>query len=132
MEIPRNKKQIKEISLVPLINVVFLLLIFFLVAGTVEKFDIVQVDLPVADSGQALDEGHLLILMGKYDEIIIMDHLIDSGEVMDALKRELQYNKDRIITIKADQALPANKLIAMMDKVKSVGGKNISLITQTN
>ncbi len=130
IKIPRNQKRLKEISLVPLINVVFLLLIFFLVAGTVEKFDIVQVDLPLADSGQILDEGHLLIILGRYDEIIINDELIDKNGVNDALHRQLEHNPDRIITIKADAMLQANKLIAMMDKIKDAGGKNISLITQ--
>lgn len=132
MHIPRQKPPVKEISMVPLINVVFLLLIFFLVAGTVEKFDIVNVELPIADSGQALDEGHLLVLLGKYDEIIIADELIAASDSAEKLKQELLHNKDRIITIKADQALSAIKLIAMMDEIKAAGGKNISLITQTN
>lgn len=130
MNIPRSKARIKEISMVPLINVVFLLLIFFLVAGTVEKFDIVHVDLPMADSGQILDEGHLLILMGQYDEIIVNDDLVMPEDVSNSLNMQLKHNPERIITIKADAKLQANKLIAMMDKVKAAGGKNISLITQ--
>ena len=131
MNIPRSKPRIKEISMVPLINVVFLLLIFFLVAGTVEKFDIVQVGLPMADSGQILDEGHLLIILGRFDEIIVNDELVMRQDVSQALTKQLRHNPDRIITIKADSALQANKLIAMMDMIKAAGGKNISLITQT-
>ena len=46
-----KKKQVNQIGLIPLINVIFLLLIFFLVAGTVESIDTFEVDLPASNSG---------------------------------------------------------------------------------
>lgn len=125
-----SKKPIKEISMVPLINVVFLLLIFFMVAGTVEQFDIVPVDLPEADSGQLLDEGHIQILMGKYNEIVINDELIGKDETLATLQKELALNPNRILTIKADQTLPAKKMIQMMDVIKQAGGVNLSIVTE--
>ncbi|MBN66173.1 MAG: hypothetical protein CMM94_01210 [Rickettsiales bacterium] len=131
MDIERSKQPIKQISMVPLINVVFLLLIFFLVAGTVEKFDVVPIDLPVADSGQVLDEGHIVILLGRHNEIIINDELVATEDVRPVLEEQLSLNKNRIITVKADSELEAHKLIQMMDTIKLSGGKNLSLITQT-
>lgn len=131
MDFERQRKPIKEISLVPLINVVFLLLIFFLVAGTVEKFDIVPVELPEAISGQVLDEGHIQIVLGKRDEVLLNDDLLTLNEIPEQLALELKNNKERIITVKADANMQAERLIRLMDLIKAAGGRNLSLVTQS-
>ena len=131
MDFERQKKPLKEISMVPLINVVFLLLIFFLVAGTVEKFDIVPVELPEAISGQVLDEGHIQIVLGRHDELLINDELVTFAEMSEYLIEELEHNKERIITVKADASLQADRLIRLMDVIKAAGGRNLSLVTQS-
>lgn len=130
-KIGRTGQNRREISLVPLINVVFLLLIFFLVAGTIEKIDIVPVDPPLAESGKVLDEGHVVIVMGRYDEIIIDDNLVQMDDVGAIVRKELKDYPGKVITIKADSGIEAHKLIAVMDEVKIAGGQNVSLVTQS-
>jgi len=130
MEFERTKKPIKPISLVPMINVVFLLLIFFLVAGTVEKVDVIDVQLPEAQSGEVLEEGPIQILMGHYNEIIVNDQPMELNDIESWLLPMLKENPERVITIKADARMPANQMIEMLDRLKAAGGKNISLTTQ--
>lgn len=130
IEFDRARKKIKAISLVPLINVVFMLVLFFLIAGHMEKFAIVPVELPSADSGQLLDEGPIVIVLGRYDEILINDELYTLEQVLPTLQLELKNNKARIITIKADAQLEANKLIGVIEQVRRAGGTNFSLVTQ--
>lgn len=130
MDFERTKKPIKQISLIPLINVVFLLLIFFLVAGTVEKFEVIDVELPEAVSGEIVDEGHIQILLGQYDEIIINDKPSTLNEVLAEIESQLKYNKERVITVKADARMNASRLIAVLDRIKAAGGTNLSLVTQ--
>lgn len=130
MDFERQRKPMREISLVPLINVVFLLLIFFLVAGTVEKFDVVPVELPEAISGQVLDEGHIQIVLGKRDEVLINDELITLDQIQVQLAKQLEFNKKRIITVKADANMDASRLIKVMNMIKLAGGENLSLVTQ--
>ncbi|MGB1539411.1 MAG: ExbD/TolR family protein [Rickettsiales bacterium] len=131
IDIHRTHQNRKEISLVPLINVVFLLLIFFLVAGTLDKIEIIPIDPPVAESGKILDEGHIVILMGQYDELIMNDQLIEMEQLVPLISDSLKSYPDKIITIKPDAGIPAKKLIEVMDYVKAAGGKNISLVTQS-
>lgn len=130
IEFARSRKKIRPISLVPLINVVFMLVLFFLIAGHMEKFAIVPVELPVADSGQLLDEGPIVIVLGRYDEILINDELYTLDQVRSLLELELAHNKDRIITIKADALLEANKLVNVIEQIRLGGGTNFSLVTQ--
>lgn len=130
MDFNRSKKQARQISLVPLINVVFLLLIFFLVAGTVEKVDVIDVQLPEAQSGEVIEEGPIEILLGRYDEVIVNDQLIELAEVSAWLEPKLERNPDRVITIKADARLKAIRMIDLLDRLKQAGAKQISLTTQ--
>lgn len=129
--IKRTGKTRKEIDMVPLINVVFLLLIFFLVAGTIEKIEIIPIDPPLAESGKILDEGHVVILLGRYDEIIIDDELVELESIEPTIRKSLENYPGKIITIKADGRIRASRLIAVMDEVKIGGGQNVSLVTQS-
>ena len=130
MEFSRHKKPVRPISMVPLINVVFLLLIFFLVAGTVERVEVIDVELPESVSGELIEEGPLQILRGHYDEIIINDTPLVMAELKSAVIKVLSDNVDRVITIKADARMQASRLVEVMDILTSAGAKNISLTTQ--
>ena len=53
MEFERTRRKRLEISLIPLIDVSMFLLIFCMVAGTIEKFEIIPIEPPVAPSGRS-------------------------------------------------------------------------------
>lgn len=129
VEIPRTRRKIRPINMVSLIDILFVVILFFLVAGHIEKFTVVSVELPQADSGQLLEEGPIVVTLGRYDEILINDELYTLPYVAQTLAEELRLNPERIITIKADKLLAANKLVDFMNEVRRAGGKNISLVT---
>lgn len=131
MEFERNRKPVREISLIPLINVVFMLLIFFMVAGTLERVDLIPVDLPQAQSGQMLDEGHITVVLGRYGEMLLNEEPIVMADLKPLMRKQLEFNNKRIITIKADSRMDASRLIAVLDDIKAAGGVNLSLITQS-
>ncbi len=131
IDIERSKRMTKEISMIPLINLVFLLLIFFLVSGTIEKFDIIPLEIPVADSGKILDEGHIVIILGQYNEIILNDELTTTEQLQHKVQTMLANNPRKIISLKADARLDAKRMIEIMDLLRQAGGKNLSLVTQT-
>ncbi|MES2985141.1 MAG: biopolymer transporter ExbD [Pseudomonadota bacterium] len=131
MEFARTTRKLRAISMVSLIDIVFTIILFFIVAGHMEKFSIIPVDLPSADSGQRLDEGPIVVMLGKYGEMLINDELFDPEQAASELKRQLAVNSARVITIKADAMLEANKLVDFMELIRAAGGKNLSLVTQS-
>jgi biopolymer transport protein ExbD len=131
MEFKRNTRKLRAISMVSLIDIVFTIILFFLVAGHLEKFSIVPVELPRADSGQRLQEGPIVVTLGKYGEVVINDEIYEGASISNELKRQFAINPERIITIKADMHLEANSLVDFLEKVRSAGGKNISLVTDS-
>lgn len=131
-DFPRHRRRkLRQASMVSLIDIVFTVILFFIVAGHLEKFSIIPIDLPKADSGQQLDEGPIVVLLGKNGEIIVNDELIEGQRVGEELGRQFENNTERVVTIKADMAMEANLLVDFLEQIRTAGGKNISLVTQS-
>ena len=131
IEFERTRRKPIEISLIPLIDVSMFLLIFFMLAGSIEKFEIIPVDPPVAQSGKLMDEGHISILLGRHGEIIVGDEIVPMEEMQKLLALQLQPNPSKVVTVKADATVAANRVIEVMDAIKAAGGKNLSVVTQS-
>jgi biopolymer transport protein ExbD len=131
LDFMRSNRKIRALSVVSLIDIVFTIILFFMVAGHLEKYSIVPVELPKADSGQLIDEGPIEVVLGRHDEVLINDELTPEAEVLAELKRQLMVNPERVITIKADANLEANRLVAFLEQIHTAGGKNLSLVTQS-
>lgn len=131
LNFPRNRKKMRAIGIIPLIDIAMFLLIFFIVAGTLEKFEIIPITPPVAESGRLMDEGHIMILLGSREEIVINDELSDLKAMEADVKKQLAANPNKIITVKADAGIPAVRMIQVMDRIKNAGGKNLSIVTQS-
>ncbi len=131
VDFERRTRKPRPITVISLIDVMFVLLLFFMIAGHLEKTPVVPVELPRADSGQLLDQGPIEVLLGRYDEIIINDEMVAPTEVQGELKNQLKVNPERVITIKADASLEANKLVTFMASVRAAGGINLSLVTDS-
>lgn len=119
------------VGLVPLIDVAMFLLIFFMVAGTIEKLELLTIDPPYAESGKLVDEGSITILLGSRDEIVIGDEMSDLTSLEGVMRGQLEGNSEKVITLKADSSIPAPRLIQVMDRIKAAGGKHLSIITQS-
>ncbi len=131
MEFARTRKKKIIVSLIPLIDVSMFLLVFFMLAGSIEKFEMVPVDPPVAQSGKLMDEGHISILLGRHEEIIMGDEIVPMDEMQKILSPDLQAHPNKVVTVKADATVSANRMIEVMDAIKASGGRNLSVVTQS-
>ncbi|MFZ3033935.1 MAG: biopolymer transporter ExbD [Parvibaculum sp.] len=117
-------------TMVPLINVVFLLLIFFLLAGTMEPSEPVNVNLP---AGQISDKNSRVpaTLYLEKDGFVWLGKKMVPPElsgllVKDYLKEE---GTDRV-AIKADRDAPADSLLTLMEGLRQAGVKQVTLETE--
>jgi biopolymer transport protein ExbD len=132
VDFERSKKPVKPIGLIPMINVIFLLLIYFLVVGSIDKLEIIPVTVPIAENGKVVDEGQLTIVLGRHDEILANDEFLTSPEeVRRFVKEQLQASPNLFITVKADAKARAGQVIEIMEILEDAGGKNLALATQS-
>ncbi len=131
LDFHRTTRKPRQVALISLIDVMFVLLLFFMIAGHLEPISPVPIMLPEADSGQLLDEGPVKVTMATDGRIVVNDGMFTNSTVQAELVRQLATNKERIITIKADANLEANKLVTLLEHVRLAGGVNLSIVTES-
>lgn len=135
MQFKRQKSAAVEVNLTPLIDVVFLLLIFFMVSTSFSKATQLTLTLPEAIYAAefAEDDSSLSVIIdqrGNYriDDVALTD---DSYQTLSsALKNLASGNVDRPIEIYADANAPYEKVVRFVDIAGKQGFLRINLITQ--
>jgi len=130
----RNKKHGPlEVSLTPMIDVVFLLLIFFMVTTTFSKETSIKIQLPQADGEEAEpNKQRVRLTIGKEGKIYINDRPLENQSLA-TLTKELSAvgsDKQTPLIINADANAPIQSAISVLDVAKKVGFKSISFTTQ--
>lgn len=134
MRFRRSSRQEEvSVNITPLIDVVFLLLIFFMVTTTFTRETQLQIDLPESESQvSAESEKPVEILIDRMGTYAINDQVLIKHD-LDSLKRalvEISQNPETPIVITADAAAPHQSFIVALDAVAQVGFSKVSITTQ--
>ncbi len=131
MDFARVSKKKNDIDLIPLINVIFMLLIFFMVAGTIDNIDIIDVTVPKSETSGDSSISKTVIYLSADGKTAVNEDMVAEDDLKTIISTLFINNPDQEITIKADFEVPAKKLVSVMNLVEKSGGKKISLVTQT-
>jgi len=133
MRLRESKAEDPEINLTSLIDVVFLLLIFFMVTTTFERQARLKIELPEA-SEQAATENpqELVVLISEDGRYFVNNNEVtraDLETLKDALLSTAGDDRDQPITIRADARTPHQAVVTAMDAVSQLGFVNLSIAT---
>jgi biopolymer transport protein ExbD len=117
------------IDMSPMIDCVFILLIFFIVTTTFVEETGVDIDKPQAASSVRLEKTSILIAVTAKGEIVYGGRNIGIGGVYPTVKRMLQTEKDLPVIVQADQAAPAGLLVRVVGEAKLAGAQKVSAAT---
>jgi biopolymer transport protein ExbD len=122
-----------EVNLTPLIDVVFILLIFFMVSTTFQKESEINIELPEA-SGEPLEEhkDQLEIIIDANGHYFIDEQQVVNTELATlkkAIQKFLGEQRDLPVVIRADRTTPYEAVIRAMDATAQLGLVNMSLAT---
>jgi biopolymer transport protein ExbD len=122
-----------DINLTPLIDVVFLLLIFFMVSTTFEQQSRIQIELPEATADAATqEEDKLEILVDARGRYFIGDQQVINSELKTlrtAISKAVGGRGKLPVTIRADANTPHQAVIRVLDAASQLGLTHISLAT---
>jgi len=128
----RSEVENVDINLTPLIDVVFLLLIFFMVSTTFDTTSQLKIQLPKASDSQTLKAKQAINLMiDARGRFFLNEREISSTKreaLSFALKRVME-GVDRPIVIQSDAASPVQSLVTAMDVVGKLGLSHVSIAT---
>jgi biopolymer transport protein ExbD len=117
------------IDMSPMIDCVFILLIFFIVTTTFVDETGIEVDKPQAASAVRLEKTSLLLALSAKGEIVYGGREIGIGGVQPLVKRMLAKEEIPVI-VQADQAAPAGLLVRVIDEAKLGGAVKVSVATK--
>ncbi|WP_142850115.1 biopolymer transporter ExbD [Telmatospirillum sp. J64-1] len=128
MEFRKTEEREQPENVLPLINVVFLLLIFFMIAGVLEKADLFDVEPPVMASGTEAEAGEGLLLIAADGRLAFEGNEITADSLDKAVAAFRAREPDMLLRLKADGAAPAEHVIEVMEMLKEAGVERVMLL----
>ena len=121
-----------EINLTPMLDVVFIMLIFFIVTANFIKEPGLEINRPDAETSEVQENAAILIAIGAAGEIYMDGRRIDVRQVKANVIRLIAENPQGSVVIQADVKSTAEKIVAVMDEVREAGVVDISIASEPN
>ena len=118
------------IDITPMLDVVFIMLIFFIVTATFVKESGIDVNRPDAATAVKLEKANILIAIGANNEVWIDRRRVDIRAVRPNIERLHAENPQGSVVIQADKDSKTETLIKVMDADRSAGVFNIAIAAQ--
>ncbi|MCB0422445.1 MAG: biopolymer transporter ExbD [Bdellovibrionales bacterium] len=123
----RSKEDESAIDLTPMLDVVFIMLIFFIVTTSFVKESGIEVNRPQAATAQKKSKANILIAISKGGEIWVQKRKIDVRSVRANVERMHAESPEGAVVIQADKESRNGLLVQVMDQVRLAGVTSISL-----
>tara|TARA_B110000438_G_scaffold200219_1_gene191781 strand:+ start:220 stop:630 length:411 start_codon:yes stop_codon:yes gene_type:complete len=120
----------EDINLTPMLDVVFILLIFFIVTANFIKEPGLEVNRPDAETSSIQENAAILIAIGSTNDIWIDGRRVDVRQVKANITKLLADNPKGTVVIQADEKATADSIIAVMDQSREAGVYAISLASE--
>ena len=121
-----------EINLTPMLDVVFIMLIFFIVTASFIKEAGIQVERPDAPTAERQEDAAILIAISQNDEIWIDRRETDPRAVRGVIEKLHAENPKGSIVIQADEESTNEMLVVVMEAAKQAGVANVAIATDTD
>ena len=119
-----------EVNITPLIDIVFIMLIFFIVTATFVKEAGIDVNKPDAPTAEVKKKANILIAIDANNNIWLDRRKIDIRSVVPNIKRLRAENPEGSVVIQADEESKNKMLVEVMDAARQAGVVNIALAAE--
>ena len=123
----RRSSKTEGINMAPLIDLVFLLLIFFMVTTSFVKETGIDVQRPTASTAVLKEKGNILIGVDPKGRVFLEKKQIDIRSVRAHIERCLAENPEGAVVIVADKASRTGVVIQVIDQCRLAGARNVSM-----
>ena len=119
-----------NVNLTPLIDMVFILLIFFLVTASFTKESGIDVNRPTAQTAVRQEQGNLIIAINKSGEIWIDNQMVDLRTIRAHIERLHAQNPEGTVIILADKESRTGTAVDVLDQVRLAGVSNVAIAAE--
>jgi len=129
MKLTLRKSRKLVINITSLIDVLFLLLIFFMVSSTFVEKPGMELELPESESSTLKEIKDLILQIGVDEKIFVNGIEIDFDNLKDTLEKEHKLNTEAALILKADKDVKHGRIVNIMDIAKQVGIPRLIIAT---
>jgi len=123
----RRKSATAEINISPLIDLVFLLLIFFMVTTSFVRETGVEVERPIASTAVASDSSNIMIAVTDKGEVFFDRQRVDIRTVRSHIARAIAENPGAEVIVVADRLSHTGVVVQVMDQSRLAGAQRVNL-----
>lgn len=132
MLVHRKRKERLQVQmpLTSLIDIVFLLLIYFLLTTNFIVDEGINIKLPQARASATQKEEVITVYVDDQGRAYLREREIALSELLDRLREMIGTEKDRLVVIRADRSVILNHAVKVMDVAKAAGAGRLCLATE--
>ena len=119
-----------DINLTPMLDVVFIMLIFFIVTASFVKEAGIDISRPAAGTAERKERGNILIAITENDQIWMDRRQVDVRALRANIERLYAENPQGSVVIQADKNSKNGLLVEVMDAARASGVTNVSLAAE--
>jgi len=127
----RPRDEGAEINITPMLDIVFIMLIFFIVTTSFVKESGIDVNRPSADSAQRKERGNILVAISPAGDIYIDKRKVELRSVRANIERLHAENPEGSVVVLSDKEAKTGILVDVMDQIRLAGIENISIAAQS-
>ena len=128
---PKKRTRLQvQLPLTPLIDIVFLLLIYFLLATNFLVDEGIKIKLPQAKASAPQTEKEITVYVDRQGRAFLENEEVSLAMLFDRLKEMIGGKENRLVVIRADRAVILNKAVKVMDVAKAAGAGRLCLATE--
>ena len=130
MRIPDEPDIPAQINIVPMIDVIFAILTFFIMSTLfLTRSEGLSVNLPQAQSAKAQPSAQITVTIDAQGQLALNRKSIQLGALSGAVEQLIEPNQEALVVVNADKAVTHGQVIAVMDLLRQVPGAKLAIAT---
>ena len=125
----KEEKELISINITPLIDIVFLLLVFFMLATSFIQKSTIEVNLSSGETVQIENQkNNVVLILNKTGKIYLNNKLISISNIKNEIIKIIDNKQEQKFLIKSNKKIAVQKVIRLIEEVRLAGTDNIKLV----
>lgn len=130
MKIRKKETKVDDIDISPLIDMVFILLIFFMVSSTFTKDMQLELNRPGASSASKSSSKVIRVYIDKFSDVYLDGQPIKVWALQGKMRDLLRTSTEKSVLVVTDMGVTADKLVEVVDQCRLSGAKDVGVATE--
>ena len=128
MKLARMPRRTAPETIIPLIDVVFFLLVFFMLIGRMDATALFELSPATATTGSDMPGGGTTLAIAQDGALALDGQALDSGAVLSQITDILQATPSQLIRVNAHHAAPLSAVLPLVAQIEALGARDIVLV----